>query len=533
MALNLTSPQFKPNVVGAAQAAEQIVSSQASTSLAERKLGEDRRQFSENLNLRREAQGVSLAAQRQKTAQEAAMFPVQLLDAQNRAQGAALSNMLNSQQLIKNEAMFPLEVDRASADLEATVIRTEIETNNLAKQRGQMAQMPKVNEWLNAANIVASSPDWGLNESVVLPPMPVGVTGANAVLIQRRIAELNDVARDNGRGLQERTIAKYEADRGAALRQSGAADIDEHNRQIAEAYYRQNNIPVPPQVDPTTFLPLDNKWWDSFLNESGIVDVAKMDKVVTRKRADTLAAHNAQAAIAKWRRETKDKESADVASAAVKIFLDSKKSQSGGLFGSGLGGGATVIEDDATLMKKAVDQARKAHGLAPRITTTTTGGDTNLLNDTVKKMSADEMATAKTYAEKLVALGEWIEAKGGLSADGKSFKADTASSWHKDIDFELNDQGKWYVQEAGWLDWDDYDSSKEGAADLVEELGTMLKGKEHIDEFLMRYFAPRWDSVQGTGGRKYKQSMGIPGHQAAIPLVQANGRTRYQPPTGP
>ena len=530
MALNLTSPQFKPNVVGAAQAAEQIVSSQASTSLAERKLGEDRRQFSENLNLRREAQGVSLAAQRQKTAQEAAMFPVQLLDAQNRAQGAALSNMLNSQQLIKNEAMFPLEVDRASADLEATVIRTEIETNNLAKQRGQMAQMPKVNEWLNAANIVASSPDWGLNESVVLPPMPVGVTGANAVLIQRRIAELNDVARDNGRGLQERTIAKYEADRGAALRQSGAADIDEHNRQIAEAYYRQNNIPVPPQVDPTTFLPLDNKWWDSFLNESGIVDVAKMDKVVTRKRADALAAHNAQAAIAKWTRETKDKESADVARDAVKIFLDSKKAQSGGgLFGSGLGADNILIEDDATLMKKAVDQAREAHGLAPRITTTTTGGDTNLLNDTVKKMSADEMATAKTYAEKLVALGEWIEARGGLTDGDKdwSFKADV--SWfHRDIDFEKNTEGKWYVEMSRGLSDDDYDSSKEGAADLVAELGKMLKGKEHIDEFLMRYFAPRWDH-KTTGGRKYKQSMGIPGHQAAVPLVRANGRTRYQP----
>ena len=59
MALNLVTPQYKPDVIGAAKAGEQITANMASTSLAERKLGEATRQYDEQMALKKEAQGES------------------------------------------------------------------------------------------------------------------------------------------------------------------------------------------------------------------------------------------------------------------------------------------------------------------------------------------------------------------------------------------------------------------------------------------------------------------------------------------
>ena len=150
MALNLITPRYiAPDVTKAAVAGEQIQSSMARTSLAERQLGEQQRkakvgeslserQFGlseRELALRAEAQGVSLASQRQAMRHKEEKLPLEIRDMNASLISQQLDNALARDTYENNVLASELEIDATLAQIaESSERREEAKTNMLHKQ---------------------------------------------------------------------------------------------------------------------------------------------------------------------------------------------------------------------------------------------------------------------------------------------------------------------------------------------------------------------------------------------------------------
>lgn len=557
MALNLITPRYvAPDVTKSVLAGEKIRSSKAASNLAERKLAENRRQFNANLDLRAQVEAGSLAERRHRMEQEEALLPGKLLEQQERTQGQALSNLLSRQQLVKNEAMFPVQLEKAAADLEATVIQSEINSNNLANQRAQVAQMPKVNEWMRKANELAGNPKWGTDPTLRVPEIPENVTGANRTLIQRRIAELETMARNNGFGQKERKMNEARAMRTIALEASGAPDIDEHNRNIAEDFFKAEGIPVPKRTVPSPMgggslsvgriAMTPNKWWTPFMDENGIIDKGLLQTHVKGKKDEASArvktarellatATKTQAEINEEKRDkfleilqANRKANDSLREAEVEADVDTAESK---------------VKSDTQLRQEAEAEVEaiflSTFAVRPKRepTPAVAGG----------QVAEDDPEELRKQAERLVALGEHVSDTGGFNEDGKpKSDHDKVASWTgNDIDYERDaETGELFVQRTGW-GWtgigtmSDDDSVEEGIEETIAAMKEQLKDAppDAVDEYMMKHFGGRWEN----GGRKFLKELGLTASRRssrqapAAPLKGSLSHTggttyRYTPP---
>lgn len=161
MALNLVTPQYKPDVIGAAKAGEQITASMASTNLAERTLAERQRQYDADYGLRSEAQSVSLASQQQAMAHKERLLPIQERALNESLISKQLDNALAAStmedkvlgQKLENEARMET-IAGAAANRESTLYNLSAKREDRAREEATRgvyeASLVQLNQLYNA-----------------------------------------------------------------------------------------------------------------------------------------------------------------------------------------------------------------------------------------------------------------------------------------------------------------------------------------------------------------------------------------------
>ena len=592
MALNLITPRYiAPDVTKAAVAGEQIQSSMARTSLAERQLGEQQRkakvgeslserQFGlseRELALRAEAQGVSLASQRQAMRHKEEKLPLEIRD---------MNASLISQQLDNALAEATFDNDVLAKQLENDALAERIATskadgdtvrlNLLQKQEVRQKEVADKPQYNKIALQIENMSDSLLADFTI----PHGLADKWQTRLEDQLAaarsELTHKEYLNERAASEeaqvKEITEYEKNLRekpelfTLLNEPNASftgylfrDRDEnfnHAGHMMNARLKKTRDTYEKLTDP------NKEQFRQMMTDSYVNAVANGTVLPTKPGAsfttDLGSDYNGQLVpsdegFAKIQILLKQEKAALEAS-----NIQAKKDYGLSLSGWGPEGpkfeflGETPQEKSKVVMAE-IDTLRKAwmesnqsgidgvpkqpgvaeelefarralinHGLSSiPVVNNSTALDLNQpvvppKNDDLERaetaLSPDDFAEAKKHAEQLVALGEWIKAKGGVDKNGK-FKVDTDAAWYGgDVNLNQNKDGKWFASgDAGigggkWFD--DYNSTGAAVKDLLGKLEKSLKGDENVDDFLMKHFATRWGGEKG--GRKYRVAMNIP-----------------------
>jgi len=298
MALNLTTPRYHaPDVTKAPLAGEQIRSSQDRSNLARRSQAASERNANADRRLRRDIaadeidikmreQRMSLAERGQKMDQEWELHPEKLLQAREQAQSLIESNLTSQQNLRENQHSWEARYNKLLAELEAGEVDAQIKGDNLEESRAQKAQEPVMNHWLTTNSVIANSPRFGADPTLVISAIPATVTGANRVRLEQKMKAWQDNARDSRGYESQQNVAAHVNKHIGPGSPVNPATVKLANAAAAKAAARGQQPPfIPPATGPAAF-----NWFEGFLDNDGIFDRSIFDAKIKEQRATVGAA---------------------------------------------------------------------------------------------------------------------------------------------------------------------------------------------------------------------------------------------------
>ena len=204
MALNLITPQYRPDITGAAKAGEDITSSMARTSLAQR----HQAMREEELDLKAEAQQVSLAGQQQAMRHKERLLPLQERALNESLVSKQLDNALAASTMedrvlamkLGNEAKLDA-IAGSALDREAT--RNSLIADQARRDREGEYRLEFENT-VQRINDLEDDGDWDALARFNYPPLPPDMVNALHSMVEQKMGNQEAAAYRVASGRQTR-----------------------------------------------------------------------------------------------------------------------------------------------------------------------------------------------------------------------------------------------------------------------------------------------------------------------------------------